>query len=462
MTFGKKHQPTPKEDRLPFFRFMAWKSSDIASAVCVMIVTTYLTVYCTDFLGLSPAVVGTVLLVSNIIDFFTDFIGAVIVDNTNTKWGRGRPYELSILGIAVCTILMFSTPNSWSSSLKIAWLFFTYTFAFGVFYTLRTAAANPYTLGAWPNKKVLAKVSSYSGLVVTLCSMVVSVSFPVMMGKLATSASGWLPLVAMYVVPFTAFGLLRFFLIKEDTSAYIVETDQKVTVNAIVELIRKNKYVLMYTGIVLLFNTVTNLGVSAYYWKYVVGNTSLMGVMSVFSILMLPLTLVFPALLKKISAAQLIGGSAAIAALGYLITFFAKDNIPMLIFAALLTGLVTLPISYMGILIIMELANFNKHLGLPGMEATLGAVCTGFGTQIGQGLGSAVSGALLTLAGYVASESDALVTQPDSAIMMIRCLYSLVPMVLMIAIVVCSLALHKLHKRMPEIEEELAAKHTAQ
>lgn len=179
MAFGKKRVPTPKEDRLPFFRFLAWKSSDVASAAAFLLCTNYLSMYCTDFLGLAPATVGMILLVSNVIDFITDFIGAIIVDNTNTKWGRGRPYELSIVGVTICTILLFATPNSWSDTVKILWVFFVYTFEFGVFNTLRVAGQNAYTVRAWKNnRKVIGKVSSYGGFVTTLGSMCVTLTSP--------------------------------------------------------------------------------------------------------------------------------------------------------------------------------------------------------------------------------------------------------------------------------------------
>ena len=64
----------PKADRLPLGKFLAWKSSDITSAGVFLIISTYLSMFCTDFLGMTPLVVGNIILVSNVIDFFTDLI----------------------------------------------------------------------------------------------------------------------------------------------------------------------------------------------------------------------------------------------------------------------------------------------------------------------------------------------------------------------------------------------------
>ena len=456
MAFGKNRVPTPKEDRLPFFKFLAWKSSDVASAAAFLLCTNYLSMYCTDFLGMAPATVGMILLVSNVIDFVTDFIGAIIVDNTNTKWGRGRPYELSILGVTICTILLFATPAGWSEWVKIAWVFFVYTFEFGIFNTLRVAGQNAYTVRAWKNRKVIGKISSYGGFVTTLGSMCITLTFPKLMAEL-TTAEGWLPLVAMYMVPLTLIATLRFIFVKEDTS---IDSGKhvKVDLKMIFTMMKKNKYAWMYAGIIFLFNTITSMGTATYYWKYIVGDTSMMGLVSIFGTLMLPLMLVFPILLKKFSASQIIGASTIISTVGYVLTFFAGASIPLLMGAGILTSFAMLPISYLGYMLVMDLASFNEFQEMPRMEATIGAVFNGFGQQLGQGVGAALTGFLLTVGGYIAAEGDAIVAQPEAALMTIRVLHSFVPAVLMVFTGVCAFAMAKLSKQMPAIEAEVAAR----
>lgn len=461
MAFGKKRLPTPKEERLPFFKFLAWKSSDVASAASFLIINTYLMRYCTDFLGMDPGVVGTILLVSNIIDFITDFIGAIIVDNTNTKWGRGRPYELSIIGVTICTILMYATPNGWGEVAKIVWIFSVYTLHSGVFNTLRGAGQNAYTIRAWKNRKVIGKLSSYGGFVTTLGSMCVSLTFPSMMQKMATSAEGWLPLVGMYMAPLTLIATLRFIFVKEDTSID-AGNHAKVDVKAIFNMMKKNKYAWLYAGIIFLFNTIQSLGTLSYYWKYIVGDESMSGIIGIFGTLMLPVMLVFPLLLKKFSAAQIIGASAVLSAVGYLLNFFAGANVGLLMVAGIFSAAAMLPISYLGYMIIMDLASYNRHLGLPSMEASLGAIFNGFGSQMGQGFGGWLTGFVLSAAGYIAATGEEVVQQPESVITAIRCLHSLLPMVLMVLTCLCGFALNKLSKKIPQIEADLAAKETAE
>lgn len=212
---NKKNDP----NHLGFGRLMAWKSSDIAMAGLNVIVLGYLSIYCSDTLGIAPAVVGTVLMVSKIIDAFTDIFAGWLVDNTHTKLGKGRPYELAIVGVMLCSLGLFSGSPAWSNTIKVVWIFCMYTLVFSIFTTLRGAANTPYTIRHFSNNPILIrKVASYGGVITMAGSMIVSILFPIVMSKLATSAGGWRTTVAIFVLPLLLISLLRFFFCKEDPS----------------------------------------------------------------------------------------------------------------------------------------------------------------------------------------------------------------------------------------------------
>ena len=189
-------------NKLGFGRLMAFKSSDIAAAWVNVIVLNRLSFYASTALGVPVATVGILLMASKIVDAFTDIFAGILVDNTNTKWGKGRPYDLSIVGMALCTILLFSASPEWSEFAKCAWIFSMYTFVFSIFSTLRLAAGNVYTIRHFSNNTVLLKkVASYGGIITMAASMMVSVAFPILMSRIATSAAGWTRAVAVVMVP---------------------------------------------------------------------------------------------------------------------------------------------------------------------------------------------------------------------------------------------------------------------
>ena len=449
---------TPKADRLPLGKFLAWKSSDITSAGVFLIVTTYMSMFCTDYLGMAPLVVGNIILVSNVIDFFTDLIAAYVIDNTKTKLGKARPYELGVVGMTLCTTLIFATPVGWTDTLKIVWVFCMYTFLFGVFNTFRSSANVSYLIRAFDNNRTLiGKVSSYGGIVTTMGSMVVSLTFPKMMAKLATAEGGWTTLILIYMIPLTVLGLLRFIFVKENPNIDAQQVKSKVELKDIWQMMCKNGYAWMYMLIMFFFQTIQSIGALSYYFKYIVGDVSSAGLLSIMSFVLLPTMFLFPLFMKKLSASQIIGLGAALASLGYIVNYFAGASMTMLIIGSIITSFAMLPISYLGNMVQMDLCTYNQYLGLPRMDASIGAVFNGFGTQLGQGFGAWLLGFALTAAGYVESTGDAVVSQPDSAITMIRMLYSLIPMAFMVLLAVTALALSKLNKRMPEIEAKIAA-----
>ena len=102
---NKKNDP----NHLGFGRLMAWKSSDIAMAGLNVIVLGYLSIYCSDTLGIAPAVVGTVLMVSKIIDaFYGYFLRAGWSITPIPSWARAAPMSLPLS--ALCSALWACSP----------------------------------------------------------------------------------------------------------------------------------------------------------------------------------------------------------------------------------------------------------------------------------------------------------------------------------------------------------------
>lgn len=441
-------------NHLSLGRLLAFKSSDVSAAWVNVIVLHYLSIYASDTLGINIKTVGILLMASKIVDAVTDLFAGILVDNTKTKWGKGRTYELSILGMTLCTVLLFSCKPEWSETLKYIWVFFMYTFTFSIFSTLRLAALNPYTIGHFSNNPVLLKkVASYGGIVTMFGSIIVSVTFPILMNRVATSAGGWTRAVLIIMIPASLIGLLRFFFCKEDPS---VEGTKKepIRFKEIFTLFRRNKYVWYYAIIMLSYHLITNLAVNTYYFKYIVGNTEGLSLLSAFSIVLLPVMVTFPAIMKKIGGlGKMLACFSLIGIVGYLICFFSKGFLPGVYGGYMLGNLATLPVAYYGILFVMNICNYNEMLGMQRMEASSSTLAN-FANKLGAAAGAYVTGFLLSMGGYISSTADEVVAQPESALFMIRFDFALVPAILLVVILVCSLAFSKLEPIVEAYEKE--------
>lgn len=95
------------QGKLSFKEKVGYGLGDMASNFYLGFFGLFLLYYYTDVYGISPALVGTMLLVSKIVDAVSDPVMGLIADRTNSRWGRYRPYLLwvavpyGLLGYAI-------------------------------------------------------------------------------------------------------------------------------------------------------------------------------------------------------------------------------------------------------------------------------------------------------------------------------------------------------------------------
>lgn len=113
----------------------------LACNIPYSIVNTYLLIFFTNAVGLNPLALSLMFLITKLFDGVTDFIVGFLIDRTNTKFGRNRPWMLAgIPVLAIGFILVFSAPTM-SMTMHLVWAYVTYIiFSFG--YTLVNVPMN--------------------------------------------------------------------------------------------------------------------------------------------------------------------------------------------------------------------------------------------------------------------------------------------------------------------------------
>ena len=384
-----KQKKDPSE-KLGFGNLLVWNSRQISTSVYVLM-AGFLMAYCTDTLGINPALISIIMVASKLLDGVTDAFAGFIVDRTKTKWGKARPYELFIFLMWICTWLMFSCPTGLSEVLKCVWIFIMYSLVNAVAYTFLNANQNVYLVRAFKGNQIV-KLTSYSSVITMLASVIFNIAFPILMATYATSARGWSLLVGCFAIAMGAIGILRFIFVKEKYDVDAEKTEESLKISDAVAVIKGNKYILILAFMGLLFNFVTNMGTQVYYYTWIVGNVGLMSIASAVQIIAIPLAFVFPPLLKKISVVKLM---------------------------------------FIGFII--------SGIGIVSLAKKVGAA-----------LGSAGLGVMLAAVGYDGNLS----VQSDGTLLGIRLLFSVVPMVLYIVVAVSLTGYFKLDKQMPQIKEE--------
>jgi GPH family glycoside/pentoside/hexuronide:cation symporter len=100
--------------------------ADFASNLVWQVIALYLMFFYTDVVGLVAAQVGTLFLITRLIDGVADVTMGVIIDKTNTKWGKSRPWFLwGAIPFAVFGIATFYVPKIGPTG-QLVYAFFTY------------------------------------------------------------------------------------------------------------------------------------------------------------------------------------------------------------------------------------------------------------------------------------------------------------------------------------------------
>ena len=97
-------------------------------------VGTFLIIFYTDVVGLSPVTVGLLLLTARFSDGISDIVMGIIGDRTNSKYGKFRPWILwTAIPLGISLALLFTSPDMTESG-KIIYAYITYI-AFTLLYT---------------------------------------------------------------------------------------------------------------------------------------------------------------------------------------------------------------------------------------------------------------------------------------------------------------------------------------
>ena len=413
------------DNRVGLGRLLLWQSSPVSVTVATLLVDSWIIFYCTDMLHLNAAIVGTIFAASKIIDGFTDFAAGYIVDRTNTKWGKGRPYEAFMLLLWVATWLLYSVPQGLSTTAKYVWLFVMYAFCKSICMTFLNANNVVYMVRAFKTREQHAKVTAYGAFFSMAAGFAFNILFPMVMTSMAKDAAGWSRLVFMMGIPLTAVGLLRIIFIPEqyNNDSDVSAADQLSLKDAIT-VFRTNKNAVIVAIILVITNIASGLGVATYYWKYIVGNTALMGIASASTVLGLPIAFVLPVMRRKMGQKNMCQAGFLVQLLGCIFFLIAGKNILLVCIGTILWGVGAVPFTQMLNMMIVDCADYNEMVGKPRMEGTLGSVF-GLTRKIGAALATLVAGILLSAVHY--DTTLPLGIDNPAALLMIRMMMSVVP-----------------------------------
>jgi Na+/melibiose symporter-like transporter len=110
-------------------RKLGYGLGDIYGGGSGVVISFYYLYFLTDVVRISPALAGTVILISKVYDSITDPFEGIIADRTRTRLGRRRPYLLAGMPLVFLSFLALFYPIDLASEQgRFAFVLFSYLF----------------------------------------------------------------------------------------------------------------------------------------------------------------------------------------------------------------------------------------------------------------------------------------------------------------------------------------------
>lgn len=382
--------------------------ADFGQTSIIQLASIYALYFYTDIIGLGATFVGSLFLISRLWDAVNDPIMGYIVDRTNSRWGRCRPYLIpGSVALAGTLCLIFYQP-----ALSGGWLIVYVVVSYNLFNMAFTATNLPLTAMLplmtadlhdrvrLSSTRAIFQAFAYAG-VPLLCTALL----PILGGSDSSQSYTFLAL---------GFGVLC-------VATFVVcfrNTAERVAVQAVPisrELLGKillkdvSWFLLLLINLLISVSLIARASSAIYYFKYNIGDLTHFGLFLTMSTLsMIPMGIIAPSISKRIGKEYFVILGCLLGTIGNLMIYFSADSMVWLIVGGVFGGCTTG--AFISVLFAMQGdiadATFDR-IGIRVQAILTSTVALGY--KAGLGVGSAIVGWLLGSAGYEPTQQSATV-----------------------------------------------------
>ena len=438
---------------------IAYGLGDTACNVVFGMITALLTLFYTDYCGISVVTVGMVMLISRIFDGSSDVIMGIIVNKTKSKWGKARPWILWMsVPYVLCAVAMFCVPHTSSTTIQFWYIFVTYNLCTTVCYT---AINVPYgTLSTMMTRSSHERdLLSIVRMALSPVGKIIAVTFTMPVVKLfGNDQAAWIKTMSMWCTIALILLIICFVRCKETVNFEAAQQEQpKVPASRALKALLGNPYfwaTLVLWTVTCVHTTIIGTDLP-YYCKYVLGNDSwYYSVIYTAEIVTLIVgALLCPLLLQKFNKRDLSLIGCIIVVVAHALIMVNPMSFQWVLVMTVIRSLGQAPLTSLvfGMMgDVVEYGQWKSHLRQESLIFGGGSL----GFKIGTGITSAVMTAMLEGAGFLSSVTGGAM-QPTSAQHMISSIFKFGPIFVWAAAIIV-LLFYKLDKIYPTIAKELA------
>ena len=381
------------------------------------VLATYLNVYYTDVLNLTPLWGGLFLtvfpIVSKIIDAITNIIMGQIIDRTKTKEGKARPWLLlSAVLMPVTGILLFTVPNA-SEAVRVIWVMVSYNLFYSLAFTIYNMSHTLMVPLSTRDTKARGSLSVFNNIAtVMVTGILVALIFPMLiMPALGVDSAKWITVMSILSILALPLTLLEYFFTKEriteeapaDAEARPIGEQLKAAIHEPYWLIIMGYYVLYTLGA-----NFKNIAL-VYYCNYVLGSYNDGHTQTLVSVIGgIPMGIgifaVWP-LAKRFGKKNVTVAGFVLYAIGGAICALAPNNMVVVLIGQFIKNIGGLPCAYVFAALfadVLDHIEWKHDFRVDGLSASIYSIIA----TVCAGVASGVMNLCMARSGYVAPELD--------------------------------------------------------
>lgn len=445
------------DQRVPLYEKFAFASGDVACNFVFGFTGSLLTLFYTDYAGVSAATVGLVMLLSRFLDGGSDIIFACIVDKVNSKHGKARPWVLWMaVPFGIAYVLLFTVPSESSELVKGIYIFVTYNLCTTVVYTalnLPYGSLSSLITRSTRQREILQAFRM--GLSPIGRILVTAVSLPIVQA-FGDGQGAWIKTSFVFATIAVILLLLCFFGTKERVDFRELEQKQekKRTTKDSFKVMLKNKYWALCLGLwgVMVLTSTVNSTILGYYSRYILDNTMYVSQLYTAEQIAMIVCILFvtPALVKYTGKRNLTMYGMFLVIAAQLVLLIDPTNITLLTILTVVKGFGYGPLWGSVFAMLADACEYGQwkfHVRNDTFLFSAGSI----GSKLGGGIAAGMVGIILSAFGYDGMAA----TQTAESLNAIYVVYVFLPIALAVVQIIFCL-MYKLDKMLPEISKELA------
>ncbi len=433
---------------------IGYGAADLSCNLVWQMIGLYLMFYYTDVVGLAAVQVSLLFLLTRVLDGVTDIVMGIIIDKTNTKWGKSRPYFLwGAVPFALLGILAFYVPDVGPAA-KVLYAYMTYM-GLSMAYTMVNiplASILPSLTSDPQERTVLATVRIIFSFVGATAVSVLTMPMVNTLGR-GSQADGFF----WTMVIFSVIACLFFFFTFKNVEEKVQVQVENVTVKQAFSTLKGNKpYYIFALNILFMWGSYFfQQGALIYYFTYNLDRPDLVGLIAgIGSFVPIAGTFLTPIIAKRMYKRTLFMIASVVNLAGILTMLFAGGVIPAIIVGAVIAalGFGTRQSIYFSMQADpVDYGEWKTGINAAGILSAL----NGFLGKVTMAVAGALFGLMLEWGHYVPNE-----TQTTEALFAIKLGYLIIPAVLVVISMII-MSFYNLDKIYPKIRAEINARNAA-